>query len=317
MKSPKRTQEDDKDGGEQILGKPFLKWVGGKSQLLEEIFKSFPNKIFHSQKSTYVEPFVGGGSVLFKILREQQNIRRAVLNDINPALISTYICVRDNPGALLEELSKLERDYFALPESGNSRRDFFLSRRAEFNTLTTSQKNSKQEIRVPALLIFLNRTCFNGLFRVNSRGEFNVPFGKYKNPKICDPETIFANSALLQKTEILCGDFDKTLQYADGNALFYLDPPYKALSPTSSFNAYAQGGFDDNAQIRLRDFCRTLHERGAKWVLSNSDAPDGNGAPFFDKIYAGFRIRRVFASRMINADPAKRGKLAEVLISNF
>lgn len=284
---------------------------------MEEIFGAFPQDFLCREDLTYVEPFVGGGAVLFRLLRERANIRRAVLNDVNPALVSAYVCVRDNPNGLVAELAELEREYFALPESVERRRDFFLSRRAEFNALSGATKNQEYEVRVPALLIFLNRTCFNGLFRVNSRGEFNVPFGKYKRPKICDAETIFADSALLQKTEILCGDFAETLRYADGNALFYLDPPYKPLSATSSFNAYAQGGFDDAEQIRLRDFCQTLHARSAKWVLSNSDAPDGNGASFFDSLYSDFNIRRVLASRMVNADASKRGKLSEVLISNF
>lgn len=302
------------------VGKPFLKWVGGKGQLAEEILQTFPKDLFSGRGATYVEPFVGGGAILFRLLRERANIARAVVNDVNPALVATYRCVKNSPSELIAELSELERGYFALPESGEAQREFFLECRKEFNAANASVPalGSVAEIRVSALLIFLNRTCFNGLFRVNSRGEFNVPFGKYKRPKICDEATIRADSALLQNTEILCGDFAEALRFADGgNTIFYLDPPYKPISATSSFNSYALGGFDDAEQIRLRDFCREIHARGSKFALSNSDARDATGTPFFDELYAGFRIRRVAASRMINADSSKRGKLNEVLISNF
>lgn len=264
---------------------------------------------------TYVEPFAGGGAVLFRLLREREDVARAVVCDVNPALMAAYICVRDETEKLIAELAGIEREFFSLPSSGDARREFFLARRNEFNALIRERRLGG--IRVPALLIFLNRTCFNGLFRVNARGEFNVPFGKYKNPKICAAETLRADSELLSRAEILCGDFEETLRYAGENTLYYLDPPYKPLSETSNFNAYAKGGFDDAAQIRLRDFCRELDARGAKWVLSNSDARSAAGTSFFESLYAGFRVRRVLASRMVNADPAKRGKLTEVLISNF
>lgn len=297
-----------------------MKWVGGKAQLADEIFEAFPQDVFRNKNLVYVEPFVGGGAILFRLLRGGANIGKAVINDINPVLATAYRCVRDEAEKLISALSEIEREYFSLPQDGDSRREFFLSRRAEFNSLISKSPHgnvSPDKIRASALLIFLNRTCFNGLFRVNAKGEFNVPFGKYKNPKICDAETIRADSRLLQNTEILCGDFAGTLKYAGGNALFYLDPPYKPLSKTSNFNTYAQGGFDDAEQVRLRDFCGELHKRGARWVLSNSDAFDAAGTPFFDTLYAGFSIRRVLASRMVNADATKRGKLTEVLISNF
>lgn len=300
-------------------GKPFLKWVGGKTQLADRIFEAFPRDVFRNKNFVYVEPFIGGGAILFRLLREGANIGKAIINDVNPALIAAFRCVRDASEKLISELSGLEREYVSLPQDGDARREFFLARRAEFNALTTSSHGNavSDAIRVSALLIFLNRTCFNGLFRVNARGEFNVPFGKYKNPKICDAATIRADSELLKNTEILCGDFAETLKFADGNAVFYLDPPYKPISETSNFNAYAQGGFDDAEQIRLRDFCRELDERGARWILSNSDAVDATGTSFFEKLYDGFKIERVFASRMVNADASKRGKLPEVLISNF
>lgn len=257
--------------------------------------------------------------MLFRLLREHPNISRAVINDVNPALIAAYRCVQSTPEKLIAELSEIEREYFSFPAFEDDRREFFLARRAEFNGYVGEQrgKDFSEKIRVAALLIFLNRTCFNGLFRVNARGEFNVPFGKYKHPKICDAATIRADSVLLQRTEILCGDFSETLRYADENSLFYFDPPYKPISVTSSFNTYAQGGFDDTEQVRLRDFCGELHASGAHWILSNSDAFNEAGMSFFEELYVGFSIRRVFASRMVNANASKRGKLAEVLISNF
>jgi len=169
-----------------------------------------------------------------------------------------------------------------------------------------------------ALFIFLNRTCFNGLYRVNSKNEFNVPIGSYKHPMICDKENILAVSKALQKVEIICGDFEQTIQYADGNTLFYFDPPYKPLSETSNFNAYAKDNFDDNEQIRLRDFCQKLDNLNYYWILSNSDVKgkDENNH-FFDELYANFEIKRVLAKRNINANPEKRGVLNELLITNY
>lgn len=293
------------------FGKPFIKWAGGKTQLAERILELFPADFFEKGR-TYVEPFVGGGAMLFRVLRAFPNLDRIIVNDINPQLANAYACVRDNPEKLVRELGKLERAFFSAADFVDARQKFFLARREEFN------RSRGNGVRAAALLIFLNRTCFNGLYRVNSRGEFNVPFGRYVRPKICDEETIFADSALLQNCEILCGDYAETFSKICGNALFYLDPPYKPLSKTSNFNAYAKENFDDAEQIRLRDFCKKLNAAGARWILSNSDARDENsGESFFEKLYAGFRIRRVPATRMINADPAKRGKLSELLISNF
>lgn len=174
------------------------------------------------------------------------------------------------------------------------------------------------EIEIAALFIFLNRTCFNGLYRVNSKGKFNVPHGRYANPKICDTETIRADSLILQKVEILCGDFAETITYATPNAFFYFDPPYKPLSKTSSFNSYAKEEFDDNEQIRLRDFCHQISANKANFILSNSDVRDKDeNNIFFDELYHAYNIRRVMATRMVNANPEKRGKLSELMISNI
>lgn len=292
-----------------MIAKPFIKWVGGKSQLLEEVEKSLPMDLHKRNNLTYIEPFVGGGAVLFWILQKYPNIKRAIINDINAELICTYRVVKHSVTELINRLSFLQSEYIDLDTS--CRKEYFLSKRKQFNA-----KNGS-DIETAALFIFLNRTCFNGLYRVNSKGEFNVPHGKYANPKICDKDNLLAVSNLLQGVEILCGDFTETEHYADTNAVFYLDPPYKPLSKTSSFTSYAKDGFDDAEQIRLRDFCTSISQKGALFVASNSDPIiEKTGKSFFDHIYYQFSIKRVAATRLINANPNNRGLVSEIMISN-
>ena len=232
--------------------RPFIKWVGGKTQLLDDIKKTLPCDFSHREAVTYVEPFVGGGAVLFWILQEYPNITRAVINDINAELICTYRVIKYDVENLILELSRLQNEYLPLNEV--DRKKYFLAQRKRFNERDTS------EVEIAALFIFLNRTCFNGLYRVNSKGKFNVPHGRYANPKICDEETLRADSAVLQRVEILCGDFAQTGKYAHDNVLFYFDPPYRPLTDTSAFTSYAKECFDDAEQIRLRDFCNKKHQ---------------------------------------------------------
>lgn len=290
--------------------KPFVKWVGGKTQLIEDIKQTLPTNFSQKKDVIYVEPFVGGGAVLFWILQQYPNIKKAVINDINPNLITTYKVVKEHPQKLIILLKRLQNEYIPLGEE--DRKNYFLSKRNAYNSSILS------EIEIAALFIFLNRTCFNGLYRVNSKGKFNVPHGKYSNPKICDEDTIWADSQLLQKVDILCGDFAQTAIYASQNTLFYFDPPYKPLNKTSSFNSYAKEEFDDNEQIRLRDFCHEISQYKTNFILSNSDVKgkDGNDN-FFDEIYDKYHIQRVMATRMVNANPEKRGKLSELLIRNY
>ena len=292
------------------IAKPFVKWAGGKTQLLADIKCALPLGFSQEEDIIYVEPFVGGGAVLFWILQQFPNIKKAVINDINPHLMTAYRIVKNQPDKLIDFLRLLQNEYIPLGE--DERKNYFLNKRDRYNSSVLS------DVETAALFIFLNRTCFNGLYRVNSKGKFNVPHGRYANPKICDEETIFADSKLLQKVEILCGDFSETLAYAKPNALFYFDPPYKPLSKTSSFNSYAKEEFDDGEQIRLRDFCHKISEQKAHFILSNSDVKgrDENDN-FFDEIYHAYNIRRVMATRMINANPDKRGKLSELLIRNY
>ena len=248
--------------------------------------------------------------MLFWILQQYPNIKKAVINDINPHLITTYQVIKEQPDGLIEQLRILQDEYLLLRE--DERKNYYLNKREIYNFSSLSKTETA------ALFIFLNRTCFNGLYRVNSKGKFNVPHGRYANPKICDEETIRADSRILQKVEILCGDFAETLAYATPNSLFYFDPPYKPLSKTSSFNSYAKEEFDDNEQIRLRNFCHDISARKANFILSNSDVKgkDENDN-FFDEIYHAYNIRRVMATRMVNANPDKRGKLSELMISNI
>lgn len=290
--------------------KPFVKWVGGKTQLLKDIKHALPANLAQMKDIIYVEPFVGGGAVLFWILQQFPNIKRAVINDINPHLITTYKIVKEQPGKLIERLKVFQNEYIPLGEE--DRKAYYLAKRDIYNN------SSLPKVEIAALFIFLNRTCFNGLYRVNSKGKFNVPHGKYATPRICDEDTILADSHILQKVEILCGDFAETAVYASPNALFYFDPPYKPLSKTSSFNSYAKEEFDDNEQIRLRDFCSKIAGYKANFILSNSDVKGKNeDEGFFDEIYNAYNIRRVMATRMVNANPDKRGKLSELMISNI
>ncbi len=295
---------------ENVKAKPFVKWVGGKSQLIDEVRKSLPADLRSRKGVTYVEPFVGGGAVLFWILQEFPNIEQAVVNDINRELICTYSVIKDNVEELIDALANYQAEYLALNEA--ERKDYYFSKRNRYN------EHPDNDVETAALFIFLNRTCFNGLYRVNSKGAFNVPCGRYANPKICDAQTLRADSELLKKVTILCGDFAQTEEYADEHSLFYFDPPYKPLTETSSFTSYSKEGFDDVQQLRLRDFCSRISEKNALFVASNSDpdndAPSGN---FFDHIYERFNIKRVAASRMINSNGAGRGKLSEIMITNI
>lgn len=294
---------------DKIQARPFVKWVGGKTQLLDEVKKSLPRDFSTRQHITYVEPFVGGGAVLFKLLQEYPNIERAIINDINEELICTYRIIKENVEVLIERLSVIQSEY--LPLSSDDRKSYFIAKRSLFNTKKITP------LETAALFIFLNRTCFNGLYRVNSKGEFNVPHGKYVNPRICDADNLRACSQVLQKVEILCGDFAETGRYAGPDTLYYFDPPYKPITETSSFTSYTRGGFDDQEQIRLRDFCDRISAAKSSFIASNSDPRNTNSEEnFFDNIYNNFFIRRVSATRMINSDASGRGSISEIMISN-
>lgn len=291
--------------------KPFIKWVGGKGQLIEQLEALLPADFSGRENVTYIEPFVGGGAMLFYMLQKYPNIKSAVINDINPDLTLCYQVVRDNPTELIKYLGAIQSEYHAL-QTEEERKLFFLQQRDRFNT------KSLNPIENSTLFFFLNRTCFNGLYRVNKAGKFNVPFGKYSTPTICDADTIYADSRLLQKVEIMTGDFEQTYTKIEDNTFFYFDPPYRPLSNTSSFNDYSKEDFNDNAQIRLKYFCDKLNEIGVDFMLSNSDCLGKDGIDrFFDDLFIDYRIERVWASRNVNAIASKRGKLTELLVRNY
>ncbi len=293
--------------------KPFIKWVGGKGQLLSQLVALLPDDFASRAVTTYVEPFVGGGAMLFHVLSHYKNIERAIINDINPDLTACYRVVRDMPDELIDQLADIQEEYYKQTEEAD-RKAMFLSARESFNT------KSHSELDNSTLFIFLNKTCFNGLYRVNKRGVYNVPFGKAVTPAICVPETIMADSRILQRVDIQTGDFETTLDAAPSESFFYLDPPYRPLNATSNFNDYAKETFGDAEQTRLKEFCKRLTRHRHKLMLCNSDCK-GNGVndDFFDNLYSDpqFNTSRVRASRAVNSDATKRGKITEIVIRNY
>lgn len=293
-----------------MKAKPFLKWAGGKTQLIKEIKLHLPQYI-HQDEFTYIEPFVGSGALLFWMLNEFPNMERAIINDINSDLTNCYETIKNNVISLIDILKGWQDEYHQLGENKEKKKEYYYNKRLKFN------RRESEQTEQSALFIFLNRTCFNGLFRVNKKNEFNVPIGNYKKPLICNENNLLEVSKALQNVTILNGNYTTTLDYATNNSFFYFDPPYKPLNETSSFNAYAKEEFGDEQQIMLADFCRQLDRQEYHWILSNSDVKGKNiNDNFFDELYADFNIMRVNASRRINANASKRGQLTELLITN-
>lgn len=290
--------------------KPFLKWAGGKTQILNEIRKYY---IFDSNITKYVEPFIGGGAVLFDILN-QYNLEEVYISDINEDLIDTYSCIKNKVKELILILEKMERDFLKLDTE--SRRSYYLLKRDEFNIIKFSSDDNI--VKKSALMIFLNKTCFNGLFRVNKSNKFNVPFGDYKNPKICDTINLVNISKKLKNVDIVCEDYKKSLDIIDNSTFVYIDPPYRPISLTSSFTSYSKDSFDDKDQKELSEFVNKINKIGAKFLLSNSDPRNNNSDDnFFDDLYSNYNINRIFANRSINSKGNLRNKITELLISNF
>lgn len=289
---------------------PFVKWAGGKGQLLNKLEEHFPEEFGKSIKK-YAEPFVGGGALVFNILNKY-SLDEVYISDINKELIQIYIQIRDDVSSLITELSKLAKLYLPLEEA--DRKAFYYEKRERYNNLIVADELGLES---SSLFVFLNRTCFNGLYRVNSKGGFNVPMGKYANPKICDEKTLIADSEALQRVNIVCGDYQTSEAFIDKNTFVYFDPPYRPLSMTSSFNSYAEGDFNDVNQKELADYARKLVQKGAKVLLSNSDPKNTNPEDnFFDDLYDGFNIERVYATRNINSKGYSRNKITELLISH-
>ena len=292
--------------------KSFLKWAGGKGQLLKEIEKYYPFEDGNITK--YAEPFVGGGAVLFDVL-SKYDLKEIYISDINAELINTYRIIRNDIDALARVLSVMQTEF--VPMDTESRKAYYMQKRERFNDLKV---NGDENINIEkaALMIFLNKTCFNGLYRVNKKGLFNVPMGAYKNPLICDEKNLRAVSEKLQNVKIVCGDYKESDDFIDENTFVYFDPPYRPITDTASFTAYTENLFNDEEQIELAHFVDDMHRKGAKIVISNSDPKNSNTEDdFFDNIYSAHKIKRVEATRMINCNSEARGKIKELLISNF
>ncbi len=299
--------------------KPFLKWVGGKTQLIEQLDSNVPPALRNGSIERYVEPFVGGGS-FFLHVAQKYAVKKLIIADSNQDLILAYWTIKDRVDLLIQRLQDIQTKYLSLDT--NDRQDYYYQTRKEFNNQKLSidvQSHSDEWIDRTSQLIFLNKTCFNGLFRVNSAGLFNVAFGRYDNPKICDPSNLQAVSHILQRTQILLGDFTCVREYLDSEKTFaYLDPPYRPLTQTANFTAYSSSTFTDADQKRLADFCREATVRGCKLMISNSD-PDNidSNDTYFQDNYPDYRIERAFANRMVNCKADRRGKISELIIMNY
>jgi DNA adenine methylase len=298
--------------------KPFLKWAGGKRQLLSQIINYFPTELKTGTIKEYVEPFVGGGAIFFHVAHHYQ-IEQLSISDINPELILAYRVVKNHVDDLIPILSDMQEKY--LHANPAQRKNLFYEIRTTLNKnlpLINFAQFDSNWIERAAHLIFLNRTCFNGLFRVNSKGEFNVPFGGYKKPKICDVENLHAVARVLQRTHISLHDFEQSEKLINGNTFIYLDPPYRPISQTASFTSYSKSAFVDDDQVRLASFFHRLSRRKTKLMLSNSDPKNENpDDTFFEDLYKEYNIQRVSANRMINCDATKRGHINELLIMNY
>ena len=278
-RSIRREEKEDK------YVKPFLKWAGGKGQLLKEIEKYYPFE--NGLITKYAEPFVGGGAVLFDILCKYE-LEEIYISDINCELINTYTVVKDNIEELLQLLVKYQEEY--IPLCNDDRKIYYLDKRNRFNELKSNGSNDEKTEK-SALMIFLNKTCFNGLFRVNKKGLFNVPIGSYKTPLICDEENLRKVSEKLQNVKIVCGDYKESEDFIDNKTFVYFDPPYRPITETSSFTAYTENLFNDEEQIELAKFVDCMDQKGAKIVVSNSDPKNHNEKDdFFDEIYSKHKI---------------------------
>jgi DNA adenine methylase len=275
--------------GKNKLVAPFLKWVGGKRQIIPTIAEHLPKTI-----KVYIEPFIGGGALLFHL-----QPKKAIINDFNSELVNVYSVIKTDLESLILDLKKHknESDYFYEIRG--------IDRTGEIEKLTDAERASR--------IIYLNKTCFNGLYRVNSSGEFNSPFGKYKNPNIINEPTLRAVNYYLNTNDIqiINGDYLEILQKADKNSFVYLDPPYHPVSESSNFTGYVQGGWDESDQIRLREACDDLTKRGIKFLQSNSSAD------FIKQQYTNYSVNTIKANRAINSNGEKRGEIEEVLIKNY
>jgi len=284
----------NREGVAVKAARPFVKWVGGKAKLVSQLLQHFPDEY-----NDYYEPFAGGGALFFAITPKTAHI-----SDLNTVLISAYKRIQSDVEGLIEELRQLEVQYKSL-ETLEEKRELYLEKRAQYNVL---ENTSPEKV---ALLIFLNKTCFNGMYRENSKGGFNVPFGKHPNPTICDEANLRSVSAALKETTIALAPYQEAVKSAKAGDFIYFDPPYHPLNATSSFTSYHADGFSAKDQEELRDTFKQLSERGCKVMLSNSDSE------FINELYKEFNVHKIYAARSINSNGAGRGKIQEVLVTNY
>lgn len=303
----------------KVKAKPFLKWVGGKGQLLNQFESYYPSDLRNKRIKKYSEPFLGGGAVFFEVM-QRFNVESAYISDVNKDLVLAYWVIQQRPEQLIDFLEQYQKQYDTTQQK--DRNDLFLAIRQHFNQQRFEinyKKLSDNWIPRAAQLIFLNKTCFNGLFRTNSKGEFNVPYGKYPNPTILDESNLNAVSEILQKAEISIAKYDACFDKVDDKSFVYFDPPYRPLNKTSSFTGYTGSEFSDQDQIQLASFFQKLdREKGAKLMLSNSDPKNQNpNDQFFEDIFPNFNFYKVSANRAINCNGDKRGAIKELVITNY
>jgi len=299
--------------------KPFLKWAGGKTQLIFQLESRLPDYVLDSKViERYVEPFVGGGAIFF-FLKSNYLVKDSFLIDVNPELIMAYKVVQKNHLKLISLLKEMEDDH--LQKSEEDRKQNYYLIRDDYNKQLQQINHDAYNIewiQRAAYLIFLNKTCYNGLFRLNRNGEFNVPFGRYRNPNICDEANLKLAHQALENTKLLSADFSVAGDFIEKDSLVYLDPPYRPLNSTSHFTSYSRQGFDEQDQIKLAQFFKEMDKKGSYLIMSNSDPKNQDqNDDFFDKLYSGYNIERVPAKRNINTNPDKRGPINELIIRNY
>lgn len=306
-------------GNEIIEAKPFLKWAGGKSQLIPEIELRLPSEIIKNKViEEYFEPFIGGGALFFYLM-SNYDVKKSYISDINEDLIVAYNTIKNSHKELIKQLKEFKSTYLSL--NHEDRKIMYYEIRDKFNCLKENfdyDNYSKEHIIRTSYLIFLNKTCFNGLYRVNGDGNFNVPMGKYKNPLICDENNLTAISYILKDTTIVNVSYLESEKYISDKSFVYLDPPYRPISNSASFTSYTKSNFNDENQKELAEYYKRISKKGAKAILSNSDPKNENKDDnFFDDLYNDFSIDRVYAKRFINSNKNKRGPITEILVRNY
>ena len=295
--------------------RPFVKWAGGKNKLIPQMEQYYPKELKENKIDVYIEPFVGGGAILMDILKKY-NIQKAYAFDINKNLINCYNIIKDKVESLVLELKKLEEEYLKLDDE--NRKEYYYDIRKKYNSINIENEN--EALEKTTYFIFLNKTCFNGLYRENRKGQFNVPIGKYKNPTICDEENLIELSKLIKNVTFINGDYRESYKYIEENTFIYFDPPYRPINKTSSFTSYSKEDFNDENQKKLGEYFRKINDNNSnvKLMLSNSNPKNNNEKDdFFEQIYNGFKINEIKANRMINSNKEKRGKISELLIINY